>query len=163
MARSYRKLTGLVLVLMLILTACSTSAPPLATPTSVPASDCEADAPDCGDAIPAEEPGGTGTPSIGMPVDGGLTVSEALNATATGVLAMQGFVFNDGSGAKLCEALAESFPPQCGGASIAITGYEGSITVPLVSEQGVSWTDLPVTLFGEIVDGTFVVDPTVSG
>ncbi len=167
---SNRKLTGLLLVVMIVLAACSTSAPPLAGSSSVPtddqqivASDCEADAPDCDDAIPSDENDGTATPSMGMPVDGGLTVSEALSTSATGVLAIQGFVFDDGSGPKLCEALAESFPPQCAGESIPVSGFETAISVPLVSEQSVTWTDTAVTLFGEIVDGTFVADPTVTG
>ena len=170
MAKSYRKLAGLLLVVVLVLAACSASAPPLAAPTSAPsndqqivASDCEADAPDCGDAIPSDEPDGTETPSMGVPVDGGLTVTEALSRSATGVIAIQGFLFDDGSGPKLCEALAESFPPQCGGASIPVSGHVGTFDVPLVSEQGVTWTDQPVTLFGEIIDRTFVVDSTVSG
>lgn len=170
MIMSYWKLTGLLLATMTVLAACSASAPPLAGPSTVPAndqgivaSDCEADAPDCNDAIPSGEPGATGTASTGVPVDGGLTVSEALGTSATGIIAIQGFIFDDGSGTKLCEALAESFPPQCGVASIAITGYEGSSTVPAVSEQGVTWTDQPVTLFGEIIDGTYVVDSTISG
>ena len=167
---SLRNLTGPFLVVVLVLAACSASAPPLAAPSSVPtndqpivASDCEADSPDCGDAIPSVEPDGSSAPSMGMPVDGGLTVSEALSTTAPGVLAIQGFLFDDGSGPKLCDALAESFPPQCGGASIPVSGHVGTSSIPLVSEQGVTWTDQPVTLFGEIIDGTFVVDSTVSG
>ena len=166
----FRKFTGPLIAAILLLAACSASAPPLAGPTSVPvedqqivASDCEADAPDCGDAIPSDGPGGAQTPSMGTPVDGGLTVSEALSGSATGVIAIQGFLFDDGSGPKLCEALAESFPPQCGGTSIAISGHVGTADIPLVSEQGVTWTDQPVTLFGEIIDGTFVVSSTVSG
>ncbi len=170
MAKAHRKLTGLLLVIMLVLAACSASAPPLAAPTSVPAndqqivaSDCEADAPDCGDAIPSDEPDGADNPSMGVPVDGGLTVTEALSRSAIGVVAIQGFLFEDGSGPRLCEALAESFPPQCGGASIPVSGHVGTSSIPLMSEQGVTWTDQPVTFLGEIIDGTLVVDSTVSG
>jgi hypothetical protein len=100
---------------------------------------------------------------MGVPADGGLTISEALVGGAPGVIAVQGFLFDDGSGPKLCEALAESFPPQCGGASIPVSGQVGPSDVPLVSEQGVTWTDQPVTLFGEIINGNFVVSSTVSG
>ncbi len=64
---------------------------------------------------------------------------------------------------RLCEALAESFPPQCGGASVPVSGHVGTSSIPLVSEQGVTWTDQPVTFLGEIIDGTLVVDSTVSG
>ena len=90
-------------------------------------------------------------------------MSEALTGDAAGGIAVSGFLFDDGSGPVLCEVLAESFPPQCGGASVPVEGYEEAVDVPLVSEQGVTWTDQPLTLFGEIVDGTFVIDPTVLG
>lgn len=107
-----------------------------------------------------EEPGAV---SGGMLVAGGLTVSEALATDATTILAVQGFLFDDGSGPRLCELLAESLPPLCGGASIPITGHEEVIAVPLVTAQGVTWTDASVTVFGEIIDGILVVDPTVAG
>ncbi len=106
MANQNRKRAGLLLVFALVLAACSTSAPPLATPSSVTAtdheivaSDCEADAPDCGDAIPSDAVGSS-APAMGMPVDGGLTVTEALSRSAIGVVAIQGFLFDDGSGPK---------------------------------------------------------------
>jgi hypothetical protein len=101
--------------------------------------------------------------SGGMPVDGGLSVPEALTTEATGVIAVQGFLFDDGTGARLCEALAESYPPQCGAASIPVTGYEDAITIPLSNAQGVNWSDQPVTLFGEVLDGTLVVSSNTSG
>ena len=107
-----------------------------------------------------EEPGAV---SGGMLVAGGLTVSEALATDATGILAVSGFLFDDRSGARLCELLAESLPPLCGGESIAVTGYEEVIGVPMVSAQGVTWTDQSVSLFGEIIDGILVVDPSVAG
>jgi hypothetical protein len=98
-----------------------------------------------------------------MLIDGGLSVSEALATDATGVIGVQGSLFDDGTGARLCEALAESYPPQCGGVSIPVTGYEEVITVPLSNAQGVTWTDQPVSLLGEIINGTLVVSPTTSG
>lgn len=102
------------------------------------------------------------TPSPAL-VDGGLTVSEALATDAEGTIAVQGFVIVADGTSLLCDALAESFPPQCGGDSIEITGFEQALGVPITSAQGVSWTDEHVTFFGEIVDGTFVVDPTTQG
>ena len=101
--------------------------------------------------------------SGGMTVNGGLEVGEALATDAAGIIAVQGYLLDDGSGARLCEVLAESYPPQCGGASIPVTNYEEVVDVPLNSNQNVTWTDERVTFFGEIVDGVFVVDPTVAG
>lgn len=110
---------------------------------------------------PSDEPVSPGG-SQGALVDGGLTVTEALNTDATGVIAVKGFLVIDGNGARLCEALAESFPPQCGGASIPVSNYEEVLGTPLQNEQGVSWTDGTVSFLGEIVDGTLVVDPFVA-
>lgn len=96
-------------------------------------------------------------------VDGGLTVSEALATDAEGTIAVQGFVIVADGTSLLCDSLAESFPPQCGGDSIEITGFEQALEAPITSAQGVSWTEERVAFLGEIVDGTFVVDPTVAG
>jgi len=138
---------------------------------------CLVGEPDCNDTmLPGEEPRDLPLPSddepgsmddpvvgLGAVVDGGLTVAQALSTDATGILAVQGFLLDDGSGFKLCELLAESYPPQCGGASVRISGFEEVLGTPLANAQGVSWTDSTVTFFGELVDGTFVVDPFVAG
>ena len=150
--------------------------PPNPNPSDSPpiAGACLEGEPDCQD-IPGqepqdlpvfdEEPGSGDQPVTGMGavVDGGLTVGEALTTDATGILAVQGFLLDDGSGYRLCEVLAESFPPQCGGATVGITNFEEVLGVPLANSQGVSWTDSTVTFFGELVDGVFVVDPFVAG
>ena len=132
---------------------------------------CEVGEPDCNDTPgiggdelppPSDLPDESG-PGTGMLVEGGLTVSDAIGGDATGVIAVQGFLLIDADGARLCEALAESFPPQCGGASLPVTGYDEVLTSPLSTSGDVSWTDQSVSLLGEIVDGTLVVDPTVAG
>ncbi len=98
-----------------------------------------------------------------MAVGGGLSVTEALTTNAEGVIAVQGFVFIDADGARLCDALAESFPPQCGGDTLPMASLDGVDPNLLQESQGIRWTDVPVTLFGEIVDGVLVVDPMVQG
>lgn len=126
---------------------------------------CLASDPDCRD-NPATDDGsesdGLGSPgSSGMIVDGGLTVSEALETDATGVIAVQGHLFDDGSGMVLCESLVgggEAY--ECDGARLPVEGlpldeYEGA----LVHQGGTSYTDATVTLLGEIVDGVLVLDP----
>lgn len=131
---------------------------------------CLAGEPDCNDIGVPTDGGASPLPSDdgevvtgGMVAGDGLTVSEALESRADSVITIQGFLFDDGSGPLLCETLAESFPPQCGGASVPVSGHEEAVAVPLVAEQGVTWSDQPLVLSGEIVDGTLVVDPTVLG
>lgn len=170
-----QRLALLLGALALVLAACGA-----ATEAELPVNDdpdqappaagaCLVGEPDCND-IGVPDGGELPLPSDdgevvtgGMVAGDGLTVSEAVDGGAEGVIAVQGFLFDDGSGPVLCEVLAESFPPQCGGASLPVSGHEEAIDVPLVSEQGVTWTDQALVLFGEVVDGALVVDPTVLG
>lgn len=137
---------------------------------------CAPGEPDCEDtAVVGDEPGtlpsagepGDGddpaTVSGGMIVGGGLTISQALSTDATGVLAVAGFIVDDGVDARLCEALAESFPPQCAGAFVPIVDYDQLDLGPLTSAQGIIWTEGTVVVFGELIDGALVADPNVAG
>ena len=85
-----------------------------------------------------------------------LTVDEARSASGrhsvTGALVARDDVVN------LCQALAESFPPQCGVASIEVNGLDFSTIPDLRTESGVSWTDRPVTLTGVLESGVLTVD-----
>ena len=95
----------------------------------------------------------------GMVVDDGLSIADALATDATGPIAVQGFVVADDSGIRLCDALAESYPPQCGGDSIEVGDLTTVDPDELNSAQGVMWTDHRVTIIGEIIDGVLVPTP----
>ena len=130
---------------------------------------CAEGEPDCNDTLAIGDepqdlpPPGDDVAPTGMPVDGGLTVAEALKVSRAGPIAVKGFLFIDGDGARLCEVLAESYPAQCGGVFVAIEGFEEMLDAPLSNSQGISWTDQYVSFLGEFVDGTFIVDATVAG
>jgi hypothetical protein len=67
----------------------------------------------------------------------------------------RGFLVDTGDDVRLCDALAESFPPQCGGESFRV---EGELPDVRWSEaQGVRWTDEQIVLRGEIDDGVIRV------
>lgn len=124
---------------------------------------CLVDEPDCNDTPGGEPqdlppPGDQPGTSDGFVVDGGLTVTDALETDPIGIIAVSGFVVADAAGVRLCDALAESFPPQCGGASIQLEGLEQIDPEELSTEGDVSWTDYAVTVFGELADGTLVAD-----
>ena len=110
-----------------------------------PESECEDTFPDSGE--PTEPP------------PPGLQITNVLNTDIDGGFAIEGFYFADESGVRLCEALAESFPPQCGGASIPFDNAAGADLGVLSVEQGVTWSDQPVVVVGSVVDGVFVADP----
>jgi hypothetical protein len=60
-------------------------------------------------------------------------------------------------GARLCEALAESFPPQCGGAEIVIANPE-MLVVDLEQEQSIRWTNDRVQLVGTYDGSQFMLN-----
>ncbi len=120
---------------------------------------CAEGAVDCDD-TPGE--GGEGVTSGALSPGGGLTVSEALATDATGVLAVKGFLIADATGVHLCEALAESVPPQCGGASVEVSGLT-ALDELTTSEGDTRWSDSEVVVFGEIADGVLVIDATATG
>lgn len=80
-------------------------------------------------------------------------MADATARAIDGAFEVRGFFFADDGGARMCETLLESFPPQCGGASLPVGDFD--VDLPLTSEQGVSWTDQVVYLEGEIIEGVF--------
>jgi hypothetical protein len=112
---------------------------------------CAADA---GASPPSSADRGTGDPVLviveGEPGNAGISVEEAIRHQPTDdIVAVTGalFVAADGS-VLLCELIAESFPPQCGGARIAVEGLDLA-TVALESANGVRWAE-SVTLLGSV-------------
>ncbi|NNC91111.1 MAG: hypothetical protein HKN80_01325 [Acidimicrobiia bacterium] len=110
---------------------------------------CLAGEPECQDTFPD-----SGEPPVPPPP--GLPIVSVLDSEIDGGFVITGFYFDDGTGMRLCEALAESFPPQCGGASIPIDNTAGADLGVLSIEQGVTWSDQPILVEGEVVDGVFV-------
>ncbi len=98
----------------------------------------------------------------------GISVAEALESTLDGPLLVNGFlfVFADGS-VVLADVMAESFPPQPGGATIAVEGLD-LMQIPLTEGptdaeiEITGWTDLPIQVLGDIVDGVLVGTSTAS-
>lgn len=75
----------------------------------------------------------------------------ALAGCGGGAEERPGFLVDSGGEVRLCDALAESYPPQCGGDSLRV---EGELPQVRWSEaQGVRWTDEQVLLRGEVEDG----------
>ena len=76
-------------------------------------------------------------------------------------LLVNGFVVVCQGETRLCELLLESFPPQCGGASQIVDGYDPTLGRDLNEEAGVSRSGGPVQLLGTI-DGEQLVVSTLS-
>ena len=125
------------------------------------AADEPADLPPIDDG-PAGAPNEPVTPGIPWSPEFAMSVPEILASETAGAATVKGFLVIDAGGARLCEVLAESYPPQCGGEALPITNYEEFLGVRVQEAQGVTWTDDVVSFIGMIVDGTLVVDPTIA-
>jgi hypothetical protein len=68
-----------------------------------------------------------------------------------------GAVYADDRPMQLCDALAESYPPQCGH-GIPLAGIEWEALPAVRRASGVTWTDTGVVLSGEMRGGTLHVD-----
>jgi hypothetical protein len=111
-----------------------------------------------GDDTPIGDPGtGTTPQTSGLGAGPGIPIDEALASGSDEVLLVNGNLLAQGGEVRLCSALAESFPPQCGGASLVVEGLKLEEVDGLVSERGVSWTDRPIQLLGVVGDGTLTV------
>jgi hypothetical protein len=83
--------------------------------------------------------------------DPGLSVAEALaHGPTDDLVTVTGALFVDADGTvRLCDAIAESFPPQCGGARIVVEGLDLDIVRGLQDANGVRWAE-GVRLFGSV-------------
>lgn len=114
---------------------------------------CAADA-DASDSASSAPPA-AGEPRLVIadgPISGpGMSVAEALGHQATDdLVTVTGALFVDADGTvRLCDAIAESFPPQCGGDRIVVDGLDLAAVGDLQTEGDVSWAE-NVTLFGSV-------------
>jgi hypothetical protein len=86
-----------------------------------------------------------------------LTVAEAAAGDYEGPAIVTGNVLAVDGVMRMCEMLAESFPPQCGGASILVEGIEPAEVDWIVEAEDVWWTDREVELTGVLSDGVLTV------
>jgi hypothetical protein len=122
------------------------------------------DLPDASDGSAPNQDEVDATVSSGMAVEGGLSIPEALRSEATGVIAVRGHLFDDGNGLRFCErlvGLGERYG--CDGEVIAIAGLDPTQVPEVVFFEGTTYTEVEITLFGEIVDGALTVNDLVTG
>lgn len=112
---------------------------------------------------------GTGQPAVLPPNQGdepvgsagfgedGVPVADAARYEGAGPVVLSGYFVAEGSSARLCSALAESFPPQCGGSSIVIANPDAISGVALIEEGQTQWSDGFIMVAGEVSDGVFTI------
>ncbi len=91
---------------------------------------------------------------------GGITVEEALAGDHDGpVLVVGSYVHRRGEPPRLCSALLESFPPQCGEPALVVNGLEESAITGIEQQDGTIWA-VKVQVLGRVADETITVDST---
>ena len=104
----------------------------------------------------------TGDASSGAPVPGGaLSVAEALESELDEPLLVEGALVAVGDEVRLCSALAESYPPQCGGPSLLVQGLELETVEGLTREGVVAWAE-SASVLGTVTDGVLTVTDTLA-
>jgi hypothetical protein len=72
----------------------------------------------------------------------GISIEEAVGNGGTEPLLVNGALVVDAEGrVLLCEALAESFPPQCGGLRLDVRGLDLASLPDLQEANGVRWAE----------------------
>jgi hypothetical protein len=110
----------------------------------------------CGDSDD-DAPAGGGTTTgqtSGVAAGPGISIDDALASDSDEPLLVTGNLLAQGDEIRLCSALAESFPPQCGGASLHVVGLDLEEVDGLITEGDVSWTDRPIELLGVVENDT---------
>lgn len=103
---------------------------------------------DGGDAAPQPQP----APSAGAPIPGGgLSVQEALDSELDGPLLVRGYLIERDGELRLCDAILESYPPQCGEPSLR------------VESETLTASGQPASVVGEVKGGTITVSETAIG
>jgi hypothetical protein len=87
-----------------------------------------------------------------------ITVDQLVARSADSPIAVTGLVIVEGDGpARLCELILESYPPQCGGATIELVGLDVGSIDGATSEAGVTWKEGAVFTVQRTDDGRFDV------
>jgi hypothetical protein len=105
----------------------------------------------CVAAGPSADPPASDGPA-GPASDGRLTIADDVAGPALPVpdalarrgeaARVRGSLFVEGNGRMLlCEAIAESFPPQCGGRRLEVVGLDLATIAALQSANGVRWAE----------------------
>ena len=105
------------------------------------------------------EPTALGGPGAFTAIGPGISIADALASTLDEPLLVNGNIVIANDTTRLCSALAESFPPQCGGDSIQVTGLD-TATLDLQRQGTVAWTNAYVQVLGRVMGGVLVVDDT---
>jgi hypothetical protein len=93
----------------------------------------------------------------GSPGSSAITVKQALAAKPREPVLVRGALIASGGTVRLCYAILESYPPQCGRPSLVVQGLDLDAVGKLTTANGVTWSDREVRLRGTVADGALAV------
>jgi hypothetical protein len=88
---------------------------------------------------------------------GPLSIQQALADQSSEPRLVRGALIATGETIRLCSAILESYPPQCGGPFLVVKGLDLANLEGLTTASGVTWSDRQVELRGTVADGTLTV------
>lgn len=95
--------------------------------------------------------------TVGPDTDKPLSIDAALAAPDGAQVQVVGPLIAAGDDVRLCGAVMESYPPQCGEPSLPLDGLDLDAVIGLSRPEpefaGVVWTDFPLVVFGTMQGG----------
>jgi hypothetical protein len=88
-----------------------------------------------------------------------MTPAEARRVESGTSVVVTGYVYVEPDGrARVCDALAESFPPQCAGPALELVGLDADDIPSAQHGSGVTWSGQQVRVHGTTDGDTLTVD-----
>ena len=88
---------------------------------------------------------------------GPITVEQLLARSSDTPVAVQGLLHVERGIARLCAAILESYPPQCGEPSVELVGLDLAAVEGMTTADGVSWKESAVLDLERAAEGQFTV------
>lgn len=86
-----------------------------------------------------------------------LSVEQLVSRSADTPIAVRGFLIDQERVTRLCAAILESYPPQCGEPSVELVGLDLAELAGTQSDQGITWKESLVVTVQRRQDARFDV------
>jgi len=104
------------------------------------------------------EPGPQPPPIVGIGAGPGISIDEAIAMTSDEPLLVNGTIWADGDDIFFCDAVLESYPPQCPPATrLEVVGLKLAEVDGLQRVGDIAWTEQRTQLLGVVADGKITV------
>jgi hypothetical protein len=95
-------------------------------------------------------------PVAGIGAGPGISIDEAIALQSPEPVLVNGWIHAEGGVIRFCDAIAESYPPQCPGVSLLVEGLKLEEVDGLQRASGVAWSER-TQLLGVVADGKITV------